>query len=76
MKEEIDSNKYEIKIVDTYIDKKTGELAKDFGKIYKVPTEISDEKAKMLIKHKIARKVENKDGEIQTKGDKKSKNKV
>lgn len=66
---------YEIKIIDTYIDKTTGALAKDFGKIYKVPSEMTDEKAKELIKKKIARKV-TENGEVQAKSAKKSKSKT
>lgn len=48
---------YKILIVDTYIDKDTGLLAKNFGKTLEVPTEISDERAKDMISKKIAKVV-------------------
>ena len=57
MKVDEKKKEYKIKIVDTYIDKTTGQLAKDFGKIYRVPTEISEERAKSMIKAKIAIKL-------------------
>ena len=48
---------YKIQIVDTYIDEKTGTLAKNFGKVLEVPKDISEEKAKKMILKKIAKVV-------------------
>ncbi len=48
---------YKIKIIDTYIDKATGLLAKNFGKFLEVPKDISEERAKFMISKKIAKKI-------------------
>lgn len=62
---------YKIKIVDTYIDKETNLLAKNFGKVLRVPEDVSQERAKDMIEKKIAKVVEN---HVQAKGNKKSDN--
>lgn len=49
--------KYSIKIIDTYIDTKTGKISDNFGKTLKVPTDVSDERAQELIKAKVAKRV-------------------
>lgn len=54
---DVKEKEYKIEIKDTYIDEKTGILAKDFGCIYKVPQEMSTERAEKLIKAKIAKVV-------------------
>lgn len=64
---------YKIKIIDTYIDKNTGLLARNFGKTLEVPKDISDDRAKEMIKKKIAKVVVEKD--VQAKSNKKSENK-
>lgn len=63
---------YKIKIIDTYIDKNTGLLARNFGKTLEVPKDITDDRAKEMIKKKIAKVVEN---DVQTKSNKKPENK-
>lgn len=64
---------YKIKIIDTYIDKNTGLLARNFGKTLEVPKDISDDRAKEMIKKKIAKVVVEND--VQTKSNKKPENK-
>lgn len=64
---------YSIKIIDTYIDKKTKALATNFGKVYKVPEELTDERAQELIKAKVAKVVST---SVETKGNKESKDKT
>ena len=55
MEDKKEEKQYEIRIIDTYIDKKKGHIATNFGVTYKVPQEISDTRAKELINAKVAK---------------------
>ncbi len=67
---------YKIKIIDTYTDKDTGLLAKNFGKILEVPKDISEERAKDMIKKHIAKEVKENGRQLETKTSEKSGNKT
>ncbi len=57
MEEDKKVKSYKIQIVDTYIDEKTGTLARNFGKILEVPKDITEDRAKRMIDKKIAKVV-------------------